>query len=792
MSDPDQASKGCYHCGLPLPNQPEYPVEINGVRQLMCCPGCQAVASSIVSGGLEDFYRYRSELSEKPDGVNDDFAVYDLPEIRDEFVLPLADTRHQANLLLEGISCAACAWLIEKHLEPVNGLEAVRVNVTSFRAQLIYDPTQITISALMQKLAAIGYHPRPATDEQQAQLDTRENRRALARLGVAGFGMMQAGMVAVGLYTGAVDEWQNLLRWLSLLLSTPVVFFSAWPFFSSAWRSVKSGTLVMDVPVALAVGLGYGASAWATLTEQGEVYFESIAMFVFFLLLGRYLEFRSRTRSRVGLANVAQLLPPVAERWQAGDWVQVPLRALRVGDRLRVSAGQNFCADGEVLTGTSSADESLLTGESQPVKKVTGQKVIAGSGNIDSPLEIQVTALGADTKLSSIERLIERAHQEKPRRALAADRLARSFVASVLVVCALVYLGWYFYQPERALWVALSVLVVTCPCALALAMPTAYTAATDYLRKRGVLLTRGHVLESLETIDRVIFDKTGTLTTGRLSVAEFVPLVAEAEREPCLAQAAALEAGSAHPIATAFAPWQGRLRAASIEQVTGAGVSGTIDGVRYCLGRPNYVAEHLNPPSGDRLWLLLTADDQPWAWIGLEDPLRPEAAEVVSQLQTRGIAVELLSGDTPANVTRVARALGISEWRGGVTPEGKLSHLIQRQRQGDKVLMVGDGVNDVPVLSAADVSLAMARASDLAHTHADALLLSDSLTPLAEAVSHAHKTARIVRQNLTQSLLYNGLALPLAAAGWVPPWAAALGMTGSSLLVVLNALRLAR
>ncbi|UTF60049.1 heavy metal translocating P-type ATPase [Gilvimarinus sp. DA14] len=792
MSEQTAADCGCYHCGLPLPRQQQYPVEIDGQTRFMCCPGCQAVASAIVSGGLEQFYQYRSELSEKPGAAGQDFSVYDLPELQEEFVLPLGQNRHQANLLLEGISCAACSWLIEKHLEPLTGLESVRVNVTSYRAQLVYDPAQIKLSELMSTLAAIGYQPRPATDEQQAQLDARENRRALLRLGVAGFGMMQAGMVAVGLYTGAVDEWQNLLRWLSLLLATPVVFYSAWPFFNNAWRSLRSGALVMDVPVALAIGLGYGASVWATLSGSGDVYFESIAMFVFFLLLGRYLELRSRTRSRIGLANVAQLLPPVAERLNDGIWQQVPMRLLQLGDRVRVSAGQSFCADGVVLAGSSCADESLLTGESRPVAKTVGDFVIAGSGNIDSPVEIEVMAMGADTRLSSIERLIDRAQKDKPRRALIADRVARYFVAAVLLVCAGVYCYWHFTEPTRALWVALSVLVVTCPCALALAMPTALTTAAEYLRRQGVLMTRGHVLESLEQIDRVIFDKTGTLTSGHLSVSEYIPLQGKENREAHLAIAAALEEGSSHPIASAFAPWRGQFKAEGIKQNTGQGVSGLVNGERYQLGRPDAIDSHLAAPPGDCLWLLLADTRGPLAWVGLADPLRPEAAEVVARLQQQGIAVELLSGDAEANVARVARTLGITDYRAGASPDDKLSHLAKRQRLGDKVLMVGDGINDVPVLSAADVSLAMARASDLAQTHADALLLADSLQPLPLALHRARRTGTIVRQNLGLSLLYNLLALPLAAAGMVAPWAAALGMTTSSLLVVANALRLSR
>lgn len=778
-----------------MPAGVDYTVEIGGEPQTMCCPGCQAVASAIVDGGLTRFYQYRTETSERPtnDGAPS-WHIYDLPEIQQDFVVELPGGHAQANLLLEGISCAACSWLIETHLYRLDGVEQVRVNVTSFRTQITYNPETIALSHVLSELHAIGYRPRPATDDQQRALEVRDNRLALARLGVAGFGMMQAGMVAVGLYTGASDEWQSLLRGLSMLLSTPVVFFSAWPFFRAAWRSLKAGQLVMDVPVALAVGIGYGASCWATFTGTGDVYFESIAMFVFFLLVGRYLEMRARYRHRIGGANIAQLLPPVANRWEADEWRQVAVKMLRTDDRIRVAAGDTFPADGEVLAGASGVNEALLTGESVPVAKGVGSFVIAGSQNNESPLEIRVSAIGGQTQLSAIEQLIGRAQAEKPPQMALADKVARYFIAVVLLVCTAVFTVWSFVAPERALWVALSVLVVTCPCALALAMPTAITAATEYLRRTGVLIARGHVLETLTKVNRVIFDKTGTLTEGQLCVAEVNALAEGVDREHLLALCAALEQGSNHPIARAFSGFETEVTASSIRQVTGGGVSGQVGAATYRLGNAAFAGGEDAPklPSEPYLWLLLTRDGVPQAFIGLADQVRQEAAGVVAALAQNGLAVELLSGDTAANTARLAHELGIGTYMGAVSPADKLARLQQRQAQGDTILMVGDGINDVPTLSGADVSIAMAGASDLARTHADCLLLQHSLQPLLLCLSRARATRTVIRQNLTFSLVYNTVALPLAAFGLVPPWAAALGMTASSLLVVLNALRLTR
>lgn len=765
----------------------------------MCCPGCQAVASAIVDGGLERFYQFRTQVNERPEAAgevqSERWRVYDLPEIQTDFVIEYEDGRRQASLLLEGISCAACSWLIEKHLRQYPAVESVSVNVNSHRCTLIWRPDQQPLSVLLAALAEIGYSPRPATDEQQQELAQKENRTALMRLGVAGFGMMQAGMVAVGIYTGATEEWLNFLRWLSFLIATPVVLFSAQPFFQAAWRSVKSGQLIMDVPVSLAIGLGYAASAWATVMGGGEVYFESIAMFIFLLLLGRYFEMRARHRNRLAYGNLAQLMPVTARRLSdTGEDQLVPLKSLRTGDRVLVKSGDTFPCDGEVEKGESAAVEALLTGESRPVAKAPGDTVIAGTLNSESALEVRVTAVGAETQLSAIERLVARAESEKPTQVAMADRVARYFVGAVLVVSALVFSFWWWQAPERAFWIALSVLIVTCPCALALAMPTALTAATANLRRQGFLIARGHVLETLTRVDRVLFDKTGTLTRGEFAVASVWSV--NLERQRALGIAAALEAQATHPLAKAFLPWQGLFQAEQLRQVTARGVEGVIDGQWHRLGSADFAGalygaeQPPQPPDSEQLWLLLADEQGPRAWIALADQLRPGAEELVQYLYRQRLEPELLSGDQSGSVADLARTLGIERYMAGAHPDVKLERLQAAQRSGERVMMLGDGINDVPVLSAADVSVAMASASDLAQTRADAVLLNDNIAVLANALDLARRTRRVIRQNLGFALGYNLLALPLAAAGLVPPWAAALGMTASSLLVVFNALRL--
>ncbi len=770
----------------------------------MCCPGCQAVATAIVEGGLESFYEFRTAANERPEAVGQAkkrWDIYDLPEVQAEFVIPFEGTFKQANLLLEGISCAACSWLIETHLRKHPAVQSVTVNLSTHRCSVVWDSRE-PLSDIFHSLAAIGYVPRPATDEQQQQLIKKENRIALFRIGVAGFGMMQAMMVAVGMYTGATDFWLDFLRWLSMLVATPVVFFSAWPFFQAAWRSVRMWHLVMDVPVALAIGLAYLASVWATLTSTGEVYFESVSMFTFFLLLGRYVELRARHRNRLAFGNLAQLMPLTACCLKEENGCEIeqnlPVKVLTPGDLVLVKPGETFPCDGRIVAGQSAVVEALITGESQPIAKQIGDPVIAGTLNHHSPLKVEVTAVGGQTQLSAIERLATRAADEKPAQVLVADRIARFFIARLLVICAAVFAFWLWYRPEDAFWITLSVLVVTCPCALALAMPAALSAATANLRKQGFLVTRGHVIEGLNSITRVIFDKTGTLTKGQFAIAAVQPFPGvKIDKEELLALAAALEAGSNHPLAMAFNPWRDRFAASDIEQVTAAGVQGTIAGTRYRLGTADFGAGlcgmgqiPATPAETSLSWLLLANDSGPIAWIGLADQVRPDAAGLIESLKAQGIAVELLSGDQLPAVAHLARQLNIGAYIAGAKPGDKLSHLALRQAEGDKVLMIGDGINDVPVLAGADVSIAMASASDLAQTRADAVLLNNQLAVIAEAMGIARRTNAVIRQNLRFSLMYNLLAVPLAAAGMISPWLAAIGMTASSLIVIFNALRL--
>ncbi|WP_444891025.1 heavy metal translocating P-type ATPase [Microbulbifer sp. DLAB2-AA] len=789
----------CYHCGLPVPAGSNHSVVIEGVPRSMCCPGCEAVASAIVSGGLDGFYRYREKQSDRPEQnqPQDRWSAYDLPEVQQQFVHDWDGGRQMAALLIGGITCAACVWLIEKHLGQLAGIEKVSVNASTQRAQIVFDPEQIQPSALFEALEQIGYRPAPATAANRESVIQSEHRAALRRLGVAGLGTMQVMMFAIALYFGAgsgdVGEFERYFRWVSLLVATPVVFYAARPFFSAALRSLRTRHLSMDVPVSLAIGLAYGASFYATVFGTGEVYFESISMFTFFLLLGRTVEMRARHRAGLASGGLAQLLPMTAARYDGTEVAHVPVAALAAGDRILLRPGDTIPADGEVLEGESGVDESLLSGESALQQKTVGSPVYAGSVNGDSSLTVRVTAAGKSTRLSAIERLVERAQLEKPAQVALADRVAGIFVGVVLVAALSAFAVWWQLDPSRAFWVALSVLVVTCPCALSLATPAALASATLRLQELGLLVAGGSLLETLPRISRVVFDKTGTLTRGEPRILH-IDLLRDGWTEQKVKDvAAALESQTHHPLARAFRAWRGNLTASQLKVHTGRGLEGQIEGNRYRLGRADFVImQSITAPQGEGQWLLLADEVGAIAWIALGDKLRDSAAQAVEQLGQMGLSVELLSGDQSAEVKRLAAQAGIEGFRAGASPEDKLSHMKQRQDAGEKVLMVGDGLNDVPVLSGADASVAMMSAADLAQSRADAILLNGDLRVLAQSVALARKCRRVVRQNLAWALGYNVIALPLAVCGLVPPWAAAIGMSLSSLVVVINALRLSR
>ena len=802
----------CFHCGLPL-QQGVFPVVVDKVPRATCCRGCQAVAQTIVDSGLAAYYRTRSSLPAKPQEaveVIERLGLYDLPEVQRSFVRSDGSPHEkEAALLLEGITCAACVWLIEHRLSRLKGVRSVGVNHASRRARVRWDERETRLSAILAAVEALGYSAQPYDTTRADDALRGERRGLLWRLFVAGFGMMQVMMYAAPVYfaEGAMSaDIEQLMRIAGLVLTAPVVAWAATPFYRGAIAELRRGRVGMDIPIAAAILVAFAASAVATLTGSGDVYFDSVTMFVFLLLGARYLELAVRKKTSDAQERLAKLVPPIAERLDRFPdplvHEQVATARLRPGDIVLIRPGAAVPADAQVIDGRGATDESLLTGESRSVWKEPGDRLIGGAVNKHSPLIARVERVGEDSHLSGIVRLMDRAQTQKPQIALAADRAARIFVATVLVLSVAAAIAWYFIDPARALWVTIAILVASCPCALSLATPAALTAATGALYRKGVLVTRAHALETLARATHYVFDKTGTLTSGELTLVGVLPLGARA-RETCLRIAAALEARSEHAIGKAIARSLSESPAPAVSylaHVPGKGIEGYVDGVRVRIGTPRFVAElnRLPLPSqlsfiSDEVTVAALGDEHGWiALFTFSDTVRRDASRLLADLQAHGITVCLLSGDRDARVRHLARELGIKVARAEATPEDKVQFVRGLQHDGHVVAMVGDGVNDAPALAQAQVSIALGDGADLAQNNADVVLLGAELGALSAALGHARFTMRVIRQNLVWATLYNVLVLPLAATGLVTPLLAALGMSFSSLLVVGNALRLLR
>jgi Cu2+-exporting ATPase len=721
------------------------------------------------------------------------WSFFDRPQMQRR-LLHVAGGRASTDLVIDGVHCGGCALRIERALGALAGVERVNVNVATRHAQVTWDLGRLPFSSILAAIARLGFEPRALGADADRERATRERRTALKRLAVAGFAMMQVMTFAFALYAGALEgiesRYETYFRLLSMLLTLPVVLYSAVPFFASAWRDLRMRRLGMDLPVSLAILLAFAASVHNTLRGAGEVYFDSVTMFVFLLLLGRMIEMQTRHRAGSVSEALARLLPESAQRLQAGVPQSVAIDELDAGDTVLVAAGAIVPADGVISEGESSLDESMLTGEAEPMCRSAGQAVTGGSLNLTQPIRVRLTAVGQHTVLSGIVRLLERAQTERPRLARASDRAAAHFIFWILVAAALVTAAWSWLDPSRAFPALLAVLVVTCPCALSLATPAAIAAATVRFARLGMLVTRADAIEALAQARYCLIDKTGTLTVGQPRIVRTHILGTRVESE-CRGLAAALEQDSEHPLARAFSDTP----SASVTKLAvsrGLGIEGSIAGQRLRIGTLEFVSGLTGaaPPDLPPGAILLGAPGEWLAAFEVEDALRPDAVAAIRALRALGVEVELASGDHAEAVARVADRLGIIRWRARQTPHDKLERVRELRREHGGVLAVGDGINDAPVLGAASVSVAMGCGSALAHASADLILTHESLAALASGIAHARRTLRVIRQNLAWAAAYNALAIPIAAMGWIAPWAAAVGMSASSLLVVANARRL--
>ena len=878
----------CYHCQQPVPAG----IHITDDHgHAYCCHACEAVAHIISAHHLEQYYQVRDRPAPRPEHPYDPahWQAYDLPEIAAQYTYKDGDDQ-EIHLYIDGLHCAACTWLISHALQDAHGINHTRINLGTGRAEIRWRDTPL--SAILATIASLGYTPNLHTPDEEDNKQRRERNHDLLRLIVAGLGMMQVMMFATGLYTGAwhgIDhEYEQLLRWISLLCSAPVMLYAGYPYLKNAWLGLRHRQPNMDLPIALACAGAWLASLYHTLIGRGEIYYDGVTMFIFFISISRYLEAYTRRRARHNQQHFARLLPDAVYKYNdRGEAQLVPLPTIQPGDHIRVLPTHTIPVDGEITGGASRIDENMLTGESTPQYKTSGDRVHAGSTNLQSPLDIRVTQTGQQTTLAAIRRISARAEQHRSPQIDRNQALAQQTVLAVLILAAAGYLLWQWIEPARAFDIALAILVATCPCALSLATPTVLTAALNHAHKHHILIKNSNTLDRLTHIRRILFDKTGTLTQGKyqLQNSDY-----HGEPQRLLAIAKTLETHSTHPIAWYYSQQPvANVAMDNIEQHSGKGISGDYDGSRWHIGSAVYMQENgveippadLPPPpvgegrggvyphtadadtTTDAGWPLMAdknnvghkyptyEENNPLpceageGWGGgveksrmattdnkavpcdpkltpprpslteggsaltdantthvylaenrelrahyqLGDPERDNLAATLARLQAH-YHLAIASGDRADNVARLAARYGIEDWHGGLDPAAKLALL--EANDPEHTLMIGDGINDAPVLARASVSVAVGRANPLSQTHADIVLLKNGPEALPYLLELAARSRRITRQNLIWATVYNLIILPLAISGYLTPWIAALGMSTSSLLVIANALRIHR
>ncbi|WP_260843139.1 heavy metal translocating P-type ATPase [Sedimenticola selenatireducens] len=816
-----ESPKACFHCTLPIEASEEVTAEIKGKQQSFCCNGCKSVCEAIYASGLEGFYQRMydgTQLAPPPD-LPKELALYDMDEVQEEFVDDLGQIR-DIHLLVDGIHCAACVWLIEHSLLNLAGVKAARVNLTGRRLHVTWDNSRLKLSAIIRRLGQIGYAAVPYDPEAAEDRLRLENRHLLYRMGFAGFTMMNLLWISIALYSGAdKGEFRTLFQWVGFALATPTLIYSGYPFFKGAWSGLRHLHLGMDVPIAIGASITYLYSIYVMLSGSGtaEVYYDTVVNFIFVILVGRYLEAISKRQAVASTQRLLDLQPRVATLLIPEGEKVVPIRSVKQGDRVLVRPGERVPVDGLIVEGHSAVDESMLTGESVSVQKGPDMSVSAGTINGHGALQVSVTGLLKDSALGRIIRLVEEAQASKAPIQCVADRIVPWFVAITIGLACATFFWWWDTDFELALMAATAVLIITCPCAFGLATPMSIAVATGLGARYGILIRNGDVLERFSSIDHFVFDKTGTLTKGQMQVTSLqmgrqVWMPGETPPETArklLGQLLAVEQFSEHSIAEALVNCaeligvkRNQFQVSEFVNRPGYGVSAQVEGETVLIGNHTWLVQNgvemqsdLEQAASelDKLGvgsIRCAINDKEVALIGVEDPIRQDAAGLVSDLKASGMKLSMLSGDRQATAEAIAQRLGGMPVIAEVLPEQKDQVIDQLQQHGQRVAMVGDGVNDAPALVRADVGIALGSGTDVSIASADIVLMSNELDKVRLASALSRRTLRTIRQNIGLSIAYNIIMIPLAMSALVTPLVAAISMPISSLLVIGNAARI--
>jgi len=803
------AQAGCFHCGLPIAADVKYNCQLDEKQRDFCCFACQSVCEAIYAAGLKGYYQRTPQgtLLAPPPLPSSDIEMYDLDEVQQDFV-NYQDEMRDAHLLVEGIHCAACVWLIERSMMKTPGVISAGVNLAGKRLHVRWDNEQVKLSSLIHQLSTVGYSGVPYDPEVAEGSMKRVNRAMLYRLFFAAFAMMNLNLIAIALYSGADrGQFVNFFQWMAFALATPALMYSGYPFYKGAWIGLRNAQLTMDLPIALGLSATYLYSFYVTITGGTEVYFDTVTNLLFVILIGRYLEGMFRHQAVSATNRLMDLQPRVATVLCDGTEKLTSVRAVKIGDQVLVKPGSHIPMDGIVREGSSSVDESMLSGESMHVKKQIGDLVASGTLNGSGALVIEVQATSQNSTLSKIIRLVEEAQSSKAPIQRLADGIVPWFVLATLVLASFAFYLWSD-NFEHALMIATSVLIITCPCALGMATPMSIAVASGLGAKHGILVKNGIVLETLSKVTHFVFDKTGTLTEGQMRMERLI--VADAQRENSLLSiAAAVERYSEHSVADAIVIAADtrqilyrHLAVSGFHATAGAGVAAEVDGVPVLLGTDQWLLRnqididqnliHSLAQYGaqNKTCVHLVVNRKHVAVLVLADTLRADAQGLINTLREAGIGMTLLSGDRRAVAESIAHQLGGMNVIAEVLPQDKDRVIQQLQQQGECVAMVGDGVNDAPALIRADVGIALGSGTDVSVESADIVLMRNELDKVRLATLLSRRTLRTIKQNIGLSFVYNSIMVPLAIMGHVTPLIAAITMPISSLLVIGNAARI--
>ena len=803
-------NSSCYHCGLPVNDKNRVVKIIQKKEQAFCCHGCSTVCEMIYDSGLEGFYQRTpdGQLLAPPPEPPQESKLYDIDEIQSEFVHDMGDTR-DIHLIVEGIHCSACVWLIERSLSKLPGILDIKVNLANKRLFIHWNNTQTKISNIIEHLGNIGYAATPFNPETAESSIQKQNRSLLLRMAFAAFTMMNLLWISIALYNGADEgEFKSLFQWVGFALATPTLLYSGWPFLRGAYTGIRHLNLTMDAPIAIGSVTTYSYSVFVTLsnTSVGEVYYDTVVNFIFVILVGRFLEAKSKRHAVAATQRLMDLQPRVANVIRDNETHIVPIRAIQQNETIIIKPGDKIPVDGIVITGDSSVDESLLSGESAAVKKVTGDTLSAGTVNLNNALTVKVTATLRNTSLGKIISLVEEAQASKAPIQCIADRIVPWFVAITLSLATFTFLFWFNDGIEIALLTSTSVLIITCPCAFGLATPMSIAVASGLAARNGLLIKNGAVLEYLSSINHFVFDKTGTLTEGKMRVKE---IFSHNDASNVLTKVAHLESLSEHSIAKAIMQEAKEkhhaidsTKVSNFKNSPGYGVTGILDNESIFVGNTKWLEKNSIKLNSGFIEQAHTLESQGIScvqiginnihigFIAIADQLRADAKQLIESLRQTGIELTLLSGDKKAVAESIANELGGMNVIAEVLPSEKDKVIQKLQAQGQKVAMIGDGVNDAPALIRSDVGIAIGSGTDVSMESADIVLLSTELDKIRLASALSRRTLRTIRQNISMSIAYNIIMIPLAMMTFVTPLFAAIAMPLSSLAVIGNAARI--